>query len=111
MTRQWTVLSLVLITFVGPRPLGAFGLHNNDDPSDNRLSNLRWGTPAENAADRMVNGGQRFGDRHHDTKVPDAAFSMLQAGEMPPEEAVSAFGISLKYARRIARGKVTRPTR
>jgi hypothetical protein len=39
---------LVLETFVGPRPPGTECLHKNSNPADNRLSNLKWGTHAEN---------------------------------------------------------------
>lgn len=47
-----TVHSVVLETFVGPRPPGMQVLHRNGDKTDNRLSNLRYGTPAENGHDR-----------------------------------------------------------
>ena len=46
---------VVLDAFVGPRP-DLFGLHTNDIPGDNRLSNLRWGTRLDNAADWKANG-------------------------------------------------------
>ena len=35
---------------------GAIVLHNNGDNADNRVENLRWGTYAENTADRAVHG-------------------------------------------------------
>lgn len=47
---------LVLEAFVGPCPDGQQCLHANDIGDDNRLSNLRWGTPKENAADAVTNG-------------------------------------------------------
>lgn len=34
-------------------------LHNNDDQNDNSISNLRWGTPKENAFDIVLNNIQR----------------------------------------------------
>ncbi len=43
---------LVLETFVGPRPPGMNGLHRDDDPLNNNLGNLYWGTPQQNAIDR-----------------------------------------------------------
>ena len=45
---------LVLEAFVGPGN-GLWALHADDDPTNNHISNLRWGTPAENAADRKRN--------------------------------------------------------
>lgn len=46
----------VMLAFVGPRPEGAWVLHENDIKNDNRLENLRYGTPSENMADQFRNG-------------------------------------------------------
>lgn len=46
---------LVLGAFVAPRPLGAWGLHTDDDRLNNHVSNLRWGTRGENARDQLLN--------------------------------------------------------
>lgn len=49
-----SVHSLVLTTFVGPRPTeDAEARHLNNDPQDNRLENLAWGTKAENTQDKI----------------------------------------------------------
>lgn len=48
---------LILEAFVGPAPeAGSFGLHFDDDPTNNHVSNLRWGGRLDNAADRKRNG-------------------------------------------------------
>lgn len=47
---------LVLEAFVGPRPDGMQGLHKSDNARNNRLSNLYWGTPSQNAVDAVNNG-------------------------------------------------------
>ncbi len=39
----------------GPRPDGKQALHWDDDPDNPHASNIRWGTPAENAADAKRN--------------------------------------------------------
>jgi hypothetical protein len=59
---------LVLETFVGPRPEGLEGCHWNDDPTDNRLSNLRWDTRSANAADSVRNGTHAMARR---TRCPN----------------------------------------
>lgn len=53
---------LVLEAFVGPCPEGMEACHNNGDRGDNRVSNLRWGTAVDNAADRDRHGTQARGE-------------------------------------------------
>lgn len=50
---SYRVHVLVLETFVGPRPAGMEACHNNGDPRDNRLSNLRWDSRAANREDAI----------------------------------------------------------
>lgn len=48
---------LVLEAFVGPRPIGANSCrHFDDDPSNNNINNLAWGTKSENTEDAYQNG-------------------------------------------------------
>lgn len=61
--RTKKVHHLVLKAFVGPRPDGMEASHNNGRRADNRLENLRWGTPKENNADKLVHGTVLTGDR------------------------------------------------
>ena len=57
--RMYQVHRTVLAAFAGPCPDGMQGLHYDDDPSNNRLENLRWGTPGDNLRDAVRNG------KHH----------------------------------------------
>ncbi len=45
------VHNLVLEAFCGPRPEGYVACHNNGDPHDNRVENLRWDTYSSNNRD------------------------------------------------------------
>ncbi len=47
---------LMLYAFRGPPKEGQISRHLNDDRFDNRIANLRWGTPAENMSDAKRNG-------------------------------------------------------
>ena len=49
------VHQLIMLAFIGPCPDGMEVCHNNDIKSDNRLDNLRYGTPAENMEDMIKN--------------------------------------------------------
>lgn len=51
-----TIHSLVLLAFVGQKPQGKQGCHYNGVKTCNVLSNLRWGTSAENYADAQRHG-------------------------------------------------------
>ena len=51
---------VVLEAFVGPPPEGqTFALHWDDNPRNNHISNLRWGSRDENGADRARNNRTR----------------------------------------------------
>lgn len=57
--KAYTIASLVAAAFIGPKPSGMGVLHWDDDYTNNRLSNLRYGTQLENAADARRNGKRR----------------------------------------------------
>lgn len=59
---SFNVHRLVLEAFVGPRPDGMLCRHLDGDPSNNHLSNLSWGTPLENMADKVTHGRE---SHHH----------------------------------------------
>lgn len=50
------VHQLVLEAFTGARPEGLVTRHLNSVRNDNRLGNLAWGTPLDNAEDRRRTG-------------------------------------------------------
>lgn len=59
------VHQLVLEAFVGPRPEGMEGCHNNGDCTDNRLENLRWDTSSNNKLDMLIHGTHPNGSKTH----------------------------------------------
>lgn len=67
---QRTVHRLVMLAFVGECPTGLEVLHSDGDPENNRLSNLSYGTHAENNRDivrhgRHVHAGKTHCKRGH----------------------------------------------
>lgn len=58
---------LVLLAFVGPCPPALECCHENDIPTDNRLVNLRWGTPSSNIGDQVRNGNHNQARKTHCT--------------------------------------------
>jgi len=59
------VHKLVMLAFVGPVPEGMEVLHGDDDKTNNRLSNLRYGTRSENMLDRVENGRDPRSNQTH----------------------------------------------
>lgn len=59
--------TLVLEAFVGPRPTeGRWeACHNDGNPLNNALSNLRWDTASANQRDRRAHGTHHYGNRTH----------------------------------------------
>jgi hypothetical protein len=55
---QASVHSLVMLTFVGARPEGAWINHRNGNKSDNRLENLEYCSPKQNAEHAVHTGLQ-----------------------------------------------------
>lgn len=63
--KQAKVHRLVLIAFAGPPPDGCEALHNDGDPANNRVENLRWGTRSENVRDRVRHGTHFWANKTH----------------------------------------------
>lgn len=59
------VHDLVLQAFKGERPSGMHGCHNDGNPANNILTNLRWDTPTANTLDKLTHGTMPLGEHHH----------------------------------------------
>lgn len=57
------VHALVLAAFVGPRPQGLHGCHNDGNPLNNHLDNIRWDTPSSNMFDKVAHGGHHHANQ------------------------------------------------
>ena len=69
--RRVRVHRLVLEAFVGLCPKGTEACHNDGDPTNNRLENLRWDSRAANAKDRETHGTAAKGERIGNAKLSD----------------------------------------
>lgn len=91
-TKRYRVHHLVLEAFVGPRPPGYHGCHNNGERLDNRPENLRWDTVTENNRDIV---------RHGRSRLKQRACSL---GHLLQEPNLTLYG--LKRGRRVCRACV-----
>jgi|DEB0MinimDraft_6_1074348.scaffolds.fasta_scaffold03372_3 hypothetical protein len=83
---------LVLEAFVGPCPNGQQCLHLDSNPRNNRLDNLKWGTPVENHS--TIN---RSGERNGRSKLTtdDVVFIREYTGKL--KDLVDMFNVSYGY--------------
>ena len=106
------VAPLVVRAFIGPPPFEpALVAHNDGDPSNNRVSNLRWASALENQADSIRHGtrprgSQVFGSVLKESDVEKIRIR-LNAGERYPSIA-SSFGVSISTISLINKGRIWR---
>lgn len=63
--KRYTVSRLVLNAFVGQCPDGLEACHNDGNPANNSLDNLRWGTRSSNTLDSVKHGTHHMARRTH----------------------------------------------
>lgn len=56
---------LVATSFIGPPQPGMNACHNDGNPSNNRVENLRWDTQQGNLADRKIHGTNFYSNKTH----------------------------------------------
>lgn len=95
---QVAIHRLVLMAFVGPQPSGTEGAHYDGDPSNNRLSNLRWATYGENQQDRRRHGRLPMGARVYNAKLDEKKVgdirSRYAAGRATGTKLAREYGVS-----------------
>ena len=112
--RMFTVHSLVALTFLGARPVGAVVMHLNDDRADNRLCNLAYGTPATNSAQMVARSRQATGIRNGAARLTRDAVLAIRGRTLTGESVASIareFGVAWDTINKAARGLTWRTVR
>jgi hypothetical protein len=100
---------LVLEAFIGPRPDGMQGCHENGVVADCRLSNLRWDTPAANQRDRLRHGTHCRGERSPRARLTAESARLIRDRLRGGERAVDlarAFGVAPSTIHAIKSGRL-----
>jgi len=100
---------LVLESFVGPRPEGMQACHNNGDPSDNRLENLRWDTPKNNVKDRKSHGTYQWLGRNPNSNYTDDVYKKIIESDDPTSVLCKKLNVSYGSVYSIRRRRKEHP--
>lgn len=101
--RKYQVSHLVLRAFVGPRPFPrAEARHDNGDHTDNRATNLLWGTHGDNERDK-VRHGTKGGSRCNLAKLSRADAWEALVSQEPSATVANRFGVNVATINRIRR--------
>lgn len=84
---------LVAQAFIGPCAFGEVVRHLDDQPSNNRLINIAYGTHLHNAQDKKRLGTQTKGERHSMAKLTESEVRFILVQDL------SRFGSTAKLAR------------
>jgi hypothetical protein len=85
---------LVLLAHVGPCPDGMECCHDDDNPTNNRLSNLRWGTPKSNTEDRLRNGKTNRGSKASYAKLNEDDVIAIRRDTRSVSTIADTYGVS-----------------
>jgi hypothetical protein len=99
---RFKVHLLVLAAFSGERPSGMVARHLNGDSLDNRVSNLAWGTVAENAADAARHGRLR-GEQNGRAKLTEQQVATIRSSPRSGADLAREFGVSTVLVCKIRR--------
>lgn len=88
---------LVLETFVDPKPEGCEACHEDGNPENSSLSNLRWDTPKNNAKDRDRHGTTPRGRTHGMVRLHENDVLRIRRSLGSQREIAARFGISQQH--------------
>lgn len=110
LTERGSILvhTLVLEALVGPCPDGKEACHDDGNPGNNKLSNLRWDSPAGNAADRTRHGRSARGENQGGAKLTAIDVVAIRASGARRCDLARQYGVTPENIGRIRKGETWR---
>jgi len=96
---------LVMEAFVGKRPEGMECCHNDGNPQNNHLSNLRWDTSKNNHADKVRHGTTNRGERCGTAKLTQKQVDEIRQDNRLQRLIAADYGVHQNTISRIKNGK------
>ena len=90
---------LVLGAFVGSCPEGLVACHNDGDPANNAVENLRWDTLRANSEDTLLHGRRSRGENSNSKLKEGQVIQIrrLAGAGIPSRELAARFGVSPRH--------------
>ena len=103
--KQFFLHKIVLEAFVGLRPPDHEACHNDGNPLNCKLQNLRWDTKSNNHQDKKKHGTWQVGERANNVKLTNEIVLDIRNRKLTASEAVKEYGLSPTNAKRIVNYK------
>lgn len=107
-SRREFIHTLVLETFIGPRPAGTQARHLNGRSLDNSVGNLAWGTSKDNHEDMKRLGRKPMGSSHYASRLTEESVAearRLRAEGHSYPSLARRYGVTKQCVRNAIRGK------
>lgn len=94
--KYYPIHQLVAFAYLGPRPKGYFVCHNDGNPKNNNLSNLRYDTPKNNTKDQERHGTKLIGETTNNVVLTEAQIVeilTLTTKNLPTGEIAEIYGV------------------
>ncbi len=102
--KMMRIHKMVMEAFVGMRPQGMECCHNDGNPQNNHLSNLRWDTPKNNHADKIKHGTTNRGEQCGTAKLTLEQVRKIRADTRLQKLIAADYGVRESQISRIKNG-------
>ena len=99
--KQMFLHKIVLEAFVGLRPYEHEACHNDGNPLNCKLENLRWDTKSNNHKDKKKHGTWQVGEKANNVKLNNKIVFDIRNRKLTASQAAKEYRLSKTNAKRI----------